>query len=103
MAADVRVPLIHFSNFADALCTLYAVGLLGVEEANPLLSWCFQYSETGFLVFKFVFVTFAVSYLDAVITRSQRWLMSAILSVLMITLCWHAYGIVFLTATPSPG
>ena len=103
MAADHRVPLIHLCNFADALCTLYAVGLLGVEEANPLLSWCFQYSETGFLVFKFVFVTFAVAYLESVIADAQRWLLSAVLSVLLITLCWHAYGLVFLVATSSPG
>ena len=103
MAADYRVPLIHLCNFADALCTLYAVGLLGVEEANPFLSWCFQYSETGFLMFKFVFVTFAVSYLDDHLPERRKWIFNAILSVMLMVLCWHAYGIFFLTATASPG
>lgn len=87
---------IHITNFLDALLTLCAVSV-GVEEANPFLSWSFQYSSTTFLVVKFVVVAFAVTYLDVELRPPRYWVFSAILAVLCITLCWHAYGFLVLT------
>jgi len=102
MATKFRAPLIHLCNFLDALCTLCFVGLLRVEEANPLLAWCFQYSETNFLVVKFVCCTFAVSYLDSHMRKQHRWVLDAILCMFLMVLCWHAYGLISLLTLSSP-
>tara|TARA_Y100001963_G_scaffold1365_1_gene1942 strand:+ start:1319 stop:1633 length:315 start_codon:yes stop_codon:yes gene_type:complete len=97
---DHRPLALHVTNFLDALCTLCAMGLAGVEEANPLLAWSLNYSITSFLVIKFTAVAFATSYLEQYLQPEQSWVFSALLTVMLTVLCWHAYGAVLLATIP---
>ena len=75
------------ANYLDASFTLYAISL-GVEEANPLMSWALEVSPHFFMVVKLSLFTCAAVFLSEKKPRLLPWVTMLYMSVVVWHLIW---------------
>jgi len=99
---DLRIPLLHVLNLFDGVLTLYFLRW-GVEELNPLMAHAYAVSPHLFLIVKVVVVSACLGFLDKNLSKSKRWVITAILGVYTAVICWHICGMLMLWDGWHPG
>ena len=89
-----KIILIHLLNFLDAVLTLIAVKIFGVEEANPFMREALHMGPIIFLASKFVILTVALEYLNKQDFRLRPIVFTVLLCCFLILTAWHVFGLV---------
>lgn len=88
-----KIILIHLLNFLDAVLTLIAVEIFGVEEANPFMREALHVGPIVFLLAKFTVLTAALEYLNAQQFRLKSLVLTALLCCFLTLTAWHVFGL----------